>query len=280
MSVTAVGPAFDLDGPLPLAPPHSLLNTEGVVVDRDATRVLNRTVLFSYPSGCPSIWEPCQDGTFAVKTATAEWALPTFNAFAVYQGAFCSTISFGGDPDELFRRVDALLDATISAGVERRLAAGGGAGVEDPYFGDADVDVLNSGTAVAPGVALSFLEEAIGGTCHMGMIHMTPAVVAGLQPFPLEGGAERRLISVNGTPVVSGMGYQDVDTAFLASPDATEDWAFATGPVRVYLGPVRATTAKQSIDRADNVLEFFAERYVLAVWDTALQAAVLVDWAT
>ena len=40
------------------------------------------------------------------------------------------------------------------------------------------------------------------------------------------------------------------------------------------------TTAKESIDRSDNVVTFRAEFYVLAIWDTALQAAVLVDWAT
>ena len=34
------------------------------------------------------------------------------------------------------------------------------------------------------------------------------------------------------------------------------------------------------LDRSDNVLTFRAERYVLAIWDGALQAAVLVDWST
>ena len=77
------------------------------------------------------------------------------------------------------------------------------------------------------------------------------------------------------------MGYQDVDTTSdLSEPDDGEDWAFATGPVNVYLGPVVARSPKQVIDRADNVVEYFAERYVLVVWDTVLQDAILVDWAT
>ena len=75
------------------------------------------------------------------------------------------------------------------------------------------------------------------------------------------------------------MGYQGVDTAFLPSPATTEDYIFATGPVQVHLGPVQLTTVKESVDRSDNVVTFRAEYYVLALWDTALQAAALVDWA-
>jgi hypothetical protein len=287
MSVMAVGPAFDLDGPLPAPPEHSLLQTEirttdgdlvSVVRDRDATRVLNGVNLYGYPTDCPSLWEPCSDGTFRNKSEGGEWPLPRFDSFVVYQSVMCSTISVGGDPEEFARRVERVLDATISAGIEKGLAEG----IEqssNPFFGDANVDILNSGTAVSPGVALSFLEEAIGTTCRAGMIHATPAVIAGLQAFPLPGG-EMRLITANGTPVVSGSGYQDVDTPFLSEPGATEDWAFASGPVHVYLGPVRTEPIRTSLDRSDNVVVFRAERYVLAVWDTALQAAVLVDWST
>ena len=197
----------------------------------------------------------------------------------VYQGIVCSTISVGGDPDEFFNRVEKALDATLSAGVEKALAEGI-TGSSNPFLGDANVNILNSGTAVSPGVALSYLEESIGTTCRPGMLHFTPAVVAALQAFPVGGEADPDLVTANGTPVVSGMGYQDVQTTDLTEPGATEDWAFATGPVNVYLGPVVARTPKQVIDRSDNVVEYFAERYVLAVWDTVLQDAILVDWAT
>ena len=285
---TAVGPALDLDGPLPVAPPHSLLETDlldeqgnrvGVVKDRDATRVLNGVNIYSYPTGCPGLWEPCSDGTFRTKSADADWPLPRFDSIVVYQGIVCSTISVGGDPDEFFRRVERALDATLSAGVEKALAEGL-VGSSNPFLGDTNVNILNSGTAVTPGVALSFLEQSIGTSCRQGMVHFTPAVVAALQAFPVGGGENRRLVTANGTPVVSGMGYQDVETSDLSEPGDTEDWAFATGPVNVYLGPVVARSPKQVIDRADNVVEYFAERYVLVVWDTVLQDAILVDWAT
>lgn len=273
---TAVGPALDLDGPLPVAPPHSLLTVEGVVVERDATRVLNGVNVWGYPTGCSSLWEPCSDGTFRTKTDESEMSLSRFDSFVVYKPVTCSAIGLR-NPEELSERSSMVLDATLSAGVEQALAEG----VEqsnNPFFGDANVADLTGATAVSAGVALSMLEEAIGATCRQGMIHATPAVIAALQAFPVGDGLDTRLVTANGTPVVSGMGYQDIDTPYLDTPGTTEDWIFATGPVRVYLGPVVTTSLRETLDRSDNTLTFRAERYVVAVWDGALQAAALVDW--
>ena len=278
MSVMAVGPALDLDGPLPVAPRHSLLETEGVVVDRDASRVLNGVVVYGYPTGCSALWEPCSDGTFRVKDSESEQLLPRFDSFVVYKAVTCSAIGMG-DPEEFSRRAEQVLEATLSAGVEEALAQGV-EGSSNPFIGDTNVDVLNSGTAVSPGVALSFLEEAIGATCREGLIHLTPAVVGGLQAFPLGNAGAGRLITANGTPVASEMGLQGVTTADLSAPGDTEDWVFATGPVHVHLGPLVITDIKETLERETNVVTFRAERYAVAVWDTALQAAVLVDWAT
>src|SRR3990167_453397 len=278
MSVMAVGPALDLDGPLPVAPPHSLLSIPGVVVEEDASRVLNGVVVYGYPTGCPSLWEPCSDGTFRTKGSASEQLLPRFDSFVVYKPITCSAIGMG-DPEEFSGRASKVLEATLSAGVEEALAAG----VEtssNPFFGDATVDILNGGVAVSAGVALSHLEDAIGTTCRQGLIHSTPAVIAALQAFPVGGEAETRLVTANGTPVVSGDGYIGVDTPFLAAPAATEDWGVGTGPVQVYLGPLVMTDIKETLDRSDNDVTFRAERYVVAIWDTALQAAVLVDWST
>lgn len=281
MSVTAIGPAVALDGPLPVAPPQSLLNTPDIVVAEDATRVLNGANVWMYPTGCSELWEPCSDGTFRTKSEESTQLTPRFDSFVVYKSITCSTIGFDNAAlEDLARRAEAVLDATLSAGVEKALAAGVD-GSSNPFFADANVvDVTPTpGTAVSPRVGVSALEEAIGGTCRRGLLHLTPAVVAGL-PAPLREGAT--LATANGTPIASGMGYQDVTVS--GEPDTTEDWVFATGGVQVYLGPVRMTTPKESVDRADNVVTFRAEKYVLAVWDgidddTLAAAAVLVDWA-
>lgn len=274
----AVGPALDIDGPLPVRPRHSLLETPGVVVSRDATRVLNGVNVYGYPTGCPSLWEPCSDGTYRTKGSDSEQLLPRFDSFVVYKPITCSSIGMG-DPEEFSGRISRVLEATLSAGVEEALAAGVDQS-SNPFFGDADVDDLTGGVAVSPGVALSYLEEAIGATCRKGMIHATPAVIAALQAFPLGGENDMRLETANGTPVVSGSGYQGVDTPWLATPGTTEDWIFATGPVEVHLGPLVMTDIKETLDRSDNTVTFRAEHYTVAVWDTALQAAILVDWAT
>ena len=275
---TAVGPAVALDGPLPVAPPHSLLMKEGVVVERDATRVLNGANVWAYPTGCSSRWEPCSDGTYRTKASDSEQPTSRFDAFVVYKPVTCSAMGLR-DPEELFRRAEAVLDATISASVEAAMAEGTDQS-SNPFFGDVNVDDLTSGTAVSPGVGLSYLEEAIGTTCRQGMLHFTPAVVSALQAFPVGDPADQKLVTANGTPVVSGMGYQDIDTPYLDTPLTTEDWAFATGPPRVYLGPVVLTSVRDTLERDVNVLTFRAERYVLAIWDGVLQAAVLIDWST
>lgn len=282
MSVTAVGPAVALDGPLPVPPSQSLLNTPGIVVAEDATRVLNGANVWMYPTGCSELWEPCSDGTFRTKADDSTQLTPRFDSFVVYKSITCSTIGLDNAAlEDLSRRAEAVLNATLSAGVEKALA-NGVEGSSNPFFGDSNVQVLNSGTAVSPRVGVSFLEEAIGANCRQGLLHLTPAVVAGL-PAPLREGPT--LATANGTPIASGMGYQGIDTPFLASPAAKQDWVFATTGVQVYLGPVTMTTPRESIDREINVVTFRAERYVLAVWDgidndTLAAAAVLVDWST
>jgi hypothetical protein len=207
---------------------------------------------------------------------------PRFEAYAVYKPVTCSGIGLSNQrAEELNERISLVLDATVSAGVERALAEGV-PGSSNPFFGDTNVDDLTPtpGTAVSPGVALSILENAIGATCRDGMIGATPATIAALQAFPVGGEEDRRLVTANGTSVYSADGFLGLDTADLAATSGTEDWMLAHGPVNVYMGPTVTQNVRSSLDRSDNSLVFRAERYVLSIWDTALQAAVLVDWAT
>jgi hypothetical protein len=290
---SGVGIAAALDGPRPVPPPQSLLNTPGVVQEAgrgldgeriEINRVLGGANVWMYPAGCSELWEPCLDGTFRVKDDESVQITQRFDSFVVYKPITCSV--FGMDNDSLVslgERAQAVLDATMSAGVERALAEGV-ASSSNPFFGDANVTILNSGTAVSPRVAVSYLEDEIGKNCRQGMIHMTPASIAGLPaPFDDVGGT---LQTANGTPVVSGMGYQGIDTSALGTPGADEDWAFATLGVNVYLGPARIPVPKQAVQRDINLVTFLAEVYVLAVWDgidpdgaDLSAAAVLVDWA-
>ncbi len=284
--IMAVGPAEQHDGLLPRRAQHSLLETEGVLVSEDATRILNGVNVWMYPTGCSDLWEPCSDGTFRTKNDDSTQLVPRFDSFVVYKPITCSTISVGGGNKaaEFADRASRTLDATLSAGVERALAQGVDTS-SNPFFADGNVTLPAGTTAVSPGVALSYLEEAIGDTCRRGMIHATPAVIAALQAFPFGDPEDLSLETANGTPVVSGAGYQGVQGGPLGVPGATEDWIFATGGVEVHLGPLVLGDIRDNLERSHNIVTFRAERYALAIWDGIDEdelsaAAVLVDWST
>ena len=270
---TAAGVRLDLNGPRPVAPPHSLVNTPGVVVEHDNGRWLNGVNQIAFPEDVPSLWEPCSEGTFRVKTDGVPFRITTFDAFVVYLPVQCSSL---GLYQGLQEQAETVLDATQSMGIEEALVQGV-AGSANPYFGDVNLAILGGG-AVSAVVALSYLENAIGATGRKGIIHATPAIVTALNNLELED-VNGTLTTANGTPVVSGDGYIGSDPDAGASPTAGQDWMYATGPVEIRLGPVAMTTVAESLDRSDNTLTFRAERYVLATWDGALQAGVLVDWS-
>jgi hypothetical protein len=273
VSVYAVGPALDLDGPLPVAPPHGLLSVPGVVV-ADGERWLNGVNVYGYPEGTPSLWDPCSTGTFRDKGSDSTQSLPRFDSFALYVPITCSSLSIG-NWEEFAGRAEAVLEATQSFGVEQALALGTGVAT-NPFLGDANVTVLGGG-AVTPAVGLSWLEDAIGGTGRMGMIHATPAIVAAWSEYLTDDAGTLRTAS--GTPVVSGGGYIGAD-ANGAAPGAGEGYAFATGPVEVRLSEAQLVgdDINGTLDTSDNTVTFRAERYALTTWDTALQSAVLVNW--
>ena len=118
-----------------------------------------------------------------------------------------------------------VLDATLSAGVERALAEGAPLS-NNPFLSDGNMDPLASGNAVSPQVGLSYLENAIAArTGRQGIIHATPGVVAawgfgaGLSDDPVdEPPPMAALLTANGTPVISGAGYVGVRPIGQRSP--------------------------------------------------------------
>lgn len=278
MSVTAVGPATTLVGPLPKPRLHSLLTVPGVVIEEEGTpRWLTQVNVMGYPDGTPGIWEACSTGTFRVKEEGSPRPQDRFDPFAAYFALPCSTLGMG-DYGEFFAQAEAALEATLAHAVEEAISQGVSA---NPFFGDTDLVILNGapGAAVSPMTGLSYLENGIGErTGREGMIHSTPAVVARWG----EGGGlveeDSVLRTVNGTSVVSGSGYINADPVDGTSPGATTDWAFATGPVEVRMEEAPRTRVEESVDRLDNSVVVRAERFVLAEWDKALQIGVLIDW--
>lgn len=275
MSVTAVGPALDINGSLPVAPPYSLLSIPGVLLS-DGDRWMNGVKMYGYPEETPFTWEPCATGTFRAKEDGSAPPQPRFDAFGMYVPITCSA-GYMGDWQDFAGRAEAVLEAAQSFGVEEALSQGVSMSL-NPFLGDANLTVLGGG-AVAPTVGLAYLEEAIGATGRMGLIHATPAAVASWGFNLLETGDALR--TVNGTPVASGGGYIGSAPVGEAAAAAGQSWAFATGPVQVRLSEVQLVgdDINGTLDTSNNDVTFRAEKYALAVWDGALQAGVLIDWS-
>jgi len=287
MSVTAVGPALDLDGPLPVARKHSLLETRwtdpdgemgGVLKAEAGDRWLNGVNVYGYPDGVPRLWEPCSAGTFRPKEEGDEVPGARFDAFVAYFPLSCSRLGMG-DFEDWYDRARKAINATQSHAMEAMLA-NGVIGSTNPFLGDTNLTAL-SGGVVSPAAGLAYLENAIGRvTGRMGMIHATPAVVSRWgEGHGLANDSPLGLFTTGGTPVVSGSGYIDSDPVSQPGGGTTIDWVYATGPVEVRILEGTNTSEEESLDRADNSVVVRAERFSLVEWDTALQVGIRIDWA-
>lgn len=265
------GPPVVLDGPLPVAPPRSLLTVPGVLQDPGDNRWLNGVALWGYPEGVAETWDPCSDGTYRDKSSASTIPTPDFGSFVAYLPVTCSSFSLASDPAGFADKAEKALDAVISYTIEAALSQGIPMST-NPYLTDANVSILNSGNAVTPTVGISYLEDAIGATGRQGMIHLTPGAATGFF------GTDPANVTGLGTPVAVGGGYVGAQPFGGGAAAAGQSWAFATGPVRAWIESELTLNIKDVLDRDSNDVTFRAERYALVEWDTALQAAVLIDW--
>lgn len=271
MSNLAVGPAYAIDGPLPRPPAYRLLALPGVL--QAGGREMNGVSVWGYPCDTPSLWDPCYaEGTFGTKLSAHSDEQPSFYPFAAYVPFTCSTIT--ANPAEFARRAEAVIEATISHAVEEALAHGI-EGSNNPYFGDVNLTALGGGVALDPDRGLAYLEDAIGVTGRVGMIHATPGAISAWGD-KIEVGDVLR--TRNGTPVVSGSGYRGSAPAAEQAPAAGQDWVYVTGPVQVFMAESDPPSISEFVDRSDNTATYRAEKFVVAEWDTCLQAGALIDW--
>jgi hypothetical protein len=272
---TAVGPALNLDGPLPVAPEYRLLAAPGVL-QADNNRVYNSVNVWGYPTGTPFLWDICSAGT-DTKSSESDWDQALFSSVTAYFPIVCSTITAA--PQEFAARAEAALDATFSFAVEQALSQGV-AGSTNPFFGDANLTQLGGGTITAQ-AGLNYLENAIGETGRAGMIHATPGTISAWNFVNLlTDNGEGYIETANGTPVVSGGGYIGTDPSGKvgSTPSTGIEWAFATGPVKVYAQDGPSLRVSEYVDRSINEIVYRAERDFVALWDTSLQSGVLIDW--
>ena len=275
-------------GPRPVARPYGLTTTPGTIVAQDdPIHVLAGVSVDSYPMDVPHTHGPCSNGTARVKAAGVDPPRPEFSSFTVYLPVSCSGLGIGNRAGaELLRnRAIEVFQATESYGVEVEFAFAPTDPADRPHLTSLEVvEYLNGGNATGPVEALALLEQAIGQTAREGFIHADPGTATSWIANNLIVPAGGTMRTVRGTTVVVGDGYIG------AQPDAQgrdadalnddQNWAFATGPVRVSRDEIGVPTLEQVFDHVTNGLTFRVERNYVAYWDTALLRGVNVDRST
>ncbi len=281
--MSTMGPAFTIDGPRPRPPRYRLLDVAEVVEVGDE-HWLNGIGLWPYPKAEVHNFNPCAGGTDRVKAAAGVVPQPEFGAFTVYVTETCTLRSAGVYDLEYWKaRALATLDASDSFGVEMALARGIGT-PNSPYLADGNVTFPAGTGAVNHRVGLSYLADALGLSELQGIVHATPGVVEAWGELHLQQ-SRTELFTTGGYPVVKGGGYIGVrPDSIHGGPGGGKAWTWATGPVKVLrtaaelipnAGP---DNTWQAVDRTANLITYYAERHYAALWDTYLQAAVLIDW--
>ncbi len=298
--MSTMGPAFVINGPVPVPPKYRLLDA-AYRVEEATNHWLNGGAVWPYPETGAYTFDPCAAGTDRIKAEAGVIPLPEFNAFTVYVTETCTNRSVG-DWDYWESRALASLAAAESYAVEREFSQGIAlSATGTPYLADANVTILAGGAALAPGVGLSYLEDALGQSQRRGMLHATPGTVTAWgrefvamhEPAPkvkdsrLDNHAEQSdLVTPMGTKIAAGAGYWQAHPDSVGAPAAGTAWAWATGDVEYRrtegeLVPLGGSETRwMAVDRADNTITYRAESSFLVTWDTLLQAAVLIDWTT
>lgn len=255
----------------------------GLLVTEDDDHWMNGIALHSYSPDPAHGFDPCGTGSDAVKVEGGAIPLPEFGAVEIYFSETCTARVVGPEQDWFVNRAAVGLGGAEEAAVENVLATGG-AVPNNPHLTDGNLVELNGGAATDPVEGLALLEESIGGTKKGGIIHAAPATVTYWSYYRVIQEPTRQgvLYTLSGTPVVCGYGYIGAFPDGGSALSATEDWAFATGPVKIWREPnitIYPGTYREALNRSNNKLTYRAERPYLVAWDGSLQAGVLVDRA-
>lgn len=207
-------------------------------------------------------------------------------SFYVWAGDKCSPWELQRDWQGRARRQ---LAATLSYQVARELWTGdeasGQAGAPNRSLASIDSDVLTS-SATSATDALARLEYALGDCAHgaRGMIHATRHAATYWAQLGLIRREGALLLTYLDTLVVADAGYDGSGPEGQAATDDSQ-WAYATGPVLVRLGPERllpeADDIASATNRSNNTVEWRAERKAAVAWDGCCHLAAEMDigWA-
>jgi hypothetical protein len=201
-----------------------------------------------------------------------------------------STLGFLGI--DRMERIKNQLEAMTQKAMEVELWDGTirkGESHDNKALSDASATVLNAGAALSPRRALALLEFEAGNVSHageQGVIHMTRDVYSLLTSVGdvfMYDEDEKRVKTLNGTPVVVGSGYSGTgpDEAANNTASVTNKWMYATGSVKTYLGDVDVVNDNlaQGYDVSGNAndIRIKAIRPAATYFSTTIHLAVRVD---
>lgn len=288
----AVGPGTPVE-PLPASPPRVSLLSSAQIVPNSETDVRWTQGIRWSPEEClpetDSLWWACvEEGGDAPdfeKETGAGQLIEEYQPFVAWAGDACSP--FGWNERDYQGRARRKLLANESRIIEAELWTGARAataGYPNRFLADAGrVTQLESGVRTPHASALAELESALaecGGGDHM--IHAMPRLVSlwsrnGMVTPSPDG---RVLRTALGTVVVPGAGYNGSGPGGSpAEGDRDDSWAYGTGMVRVWRGPVVVLPGDfaSAVDRETNLVTFRAERFVAATWDQCCHVGIRVN---
>lgn len=191
--------------------------------------------------------------------------------FTVYGHFTCAPV--GWTSETAGARAEAHLQAREEARVERALWTGDLGNTPNLVT---DATVLGSG-ALSWGSGIGALEAWLGANYgSLGVIHVTRAAAVELLREGYLEVRSGRLVTVLGTPVVAGAGY---DGSGPTAAGGGESWAYATPALFGYRSGVFTSSnrAGDLLDRGVNTLYSVAERTYLLGFDPCGHAGVILE---
>lgn len=246
--------------------------------------------------GVGGAYDPCN------ATAMSPGALAgaqTGEAFVVWEAESCSAL--GEERFVAVERAKNLLEATTSKRIASELWKGTLAQaqgwtnrrINNPTAAG-NKGLINGGAAVNRIAAFAALEQAIGeqGSGATYYIHCTRRTASFWIAEHLIHRVGNRLVSELGTVIIADAGYDGSAANGTVTADGTKAWAYATGPIRLWVSDPEVQTSNQAspvpdisaddaiaegFDRVNNLITVRAYRYAVAVFDSPVHVGVFVD---
>ncbi|MGI8425598.1 MAG: hypothetical protein ACR2M4_03175 [Actinomycetota bacterium] len=258
--MASAGVGTSVEGPIAVPPRFSLLSSAQVIEDNDERWAASVTFDPESCGGDVFVVPICPPGG----TEKALGSNPgdiSADGFGIVAADSCSPYS----QREYAARARRKLLACQSKQIEKEFWNGTIAPTNPHLIGTASLDF---GFGHTPLEALALIEKELGICgCGRGMIHMSPKMATLLCTNGNIHQEGDHLETCLGTIVVAGTGYPGTNPAGTLASGS--EYMYGTGMVQVRLGRVTVVPGNmgEALDRATNLVTFYAERPAMVLFD-------------